>query len=69
MMDRRAKFYQVYANLPLGARNEIVAMIDNEPISWNATFVEIDNNTKKSEEILDRLVQLGIIKEEDEGTK
>ncbi len=66
-MDRKTRFYQIYGNLPLGARNEFVAIIDNEPISWNAAFIEIDNNTEKSEEILDRLVELGIIKENDES--
>lgn len=66
-MDKKAKFYQIYANLPLGARSEIVAIIDNEPISWNAAYIEIENNTSKAEEILNRLVELEIIKEEDKN--
>ncbi len=63
-MDKKARFYKTYANIPLGLRNEIVVVVgDNEPLSWNAAKIEIDNDTDKVEEILDKLDQLGLLKE------
>ena len=62
-MDSAAtKFQQIYANLPLNQRNEIVVVIDNEPLTWNAARIEIDNDTDKGKQILDLLVKLKIIK-------
>lgn len=60
-MDLRAKFLRVYANLPLNQRNEIVVVIDDEPMTWNAVRVEIENDTEKGKEILKKLVDLQII--------
>jgi len=63
-MDKKAQFYKTYANIPLGLRNEIVVVIgDNEPLSWNAAKIEIDNNTDKVTEILDKLDQVELLKE------
>lgn len=61
-MNLRAKFLQIYANLPLNQRNEIVIVIDNEPMTWNAVRVEIENDTEKGKEILKKLIDLQIIK-------
>jgi len=61
-MNFRAKFLRIYANLPLSQRNEIVIVIDDEPMTWNAVRVEIENNTEKGKEILQKLVGLQIIK-------
>ena len=60
-MDKKEKFYKVYGNLPLGLREELVAVIDGEPISWHVAKLEIDENTKKGQEILDQLTRLEII--------
>lgn len=61
-MDSPAtKFQQIYANLPLNQRKEIVIVIDDEPLSWNAVKIEVDNDTEKAQEILEKLVKLGII--------
>ena len=61
-MNFRAKFLRIYANLPLNQRNEIVVVIDDEPMTWNAARVEIENDTKKGKEILQKLIDLQIIK-------
>ena len=58
MVDLKTRFLRTYANLPLGIRNEIAVVVDDESISWNALKIEIENNTpvgKKSLEILDKL--------------
>lgn len=60
-MDLKAKFLRIYANLPLNQRGEIVIVIDDEPLTWNAARIEIENDTDKGKEILDKLIKIGII--------
>jgi len=60
-MTKKVKFYKVYSNLPLNLREDVVCVIDNEPLSWRVAKVEIDNGTKLSEKILKQLSDLVII--------
>lgn len=62
MADKKEKFLQIYANLPLNFRNEIVAVVDDEPVTWNVAKLEIENGTRTGEEILEKLVKLEIVK-------
>lgn len=55
------KFLRAYSNMPLGVRSEIILVIDNRPITWNVAFIEIDNDTKMGERILNKLIDLGLI--------
>lgn len=52
---------KVFSNLPLGIREEIIAVIDDKPITWNVAFVEIDQDTDKGKEILKKLKEMKII--------
>lgn len=61
-MDRNSHFLKIYANLPLSQRNEIIVVLGDEELTWNAAKIEIVNNTEKGEEILEKLVKLGILK-------
>ena len=61
-MDKRSLFKRIYANLPLGLRKEIVVIVDGEPMTWNAANIEVENNTKKGDELLEKLTQLSILK-------
>lgn len=61
-MDRKRRFLQIYANLPLGARTEIIVVVDDEPLTWNAAKIEVENETKKGDEILEKLVRMEIVK-------
>lgn len=63
-MDLRATFQKVYANLPLGARTEIVAVIDGVPMTWNAIYIEVQEETEKSKQILSFLEKIGVLKNE-----
>ncbi|OGY28604.1 MAG: hypothetical protein A3A61_04330 [Candidatus Woykebacteria bacterium RIFCSPLOWO2_01_FULL_43_14] len=64
-MDKKAQFYKTYGNIPLGLRDQIVVIVgNNEPLSWSAAKVEIDNDTDKVKEILEKLSQLGLLKED-----
>lgn len=60
-MDIKTKFLQIYANLPLNQRNEIIVVIDNEQLTWNAVKIEVENDTPKAKEILEKLIKMGII--------
>jgi len=61
-MDNKSKFLQIYANLPLNVRSEIVAVVDGEPVTWNSAKIEVENDTPKGTEILNQLVKLEILK-------
>ena len=61
-MENREKFLKIYANLPLGLRDEIVVSLDKEPLTWNSAYIEVVNDTPKSKEILQKLVEMKIIK-------
>lgn len=61
-MDKKGKFLRVYANLPANLRREIIDVLPEiGPITWNAAFIEIDNNTDLGKKMLDRLEQLNFI--------
>ena len=59
--DKKARFVKVYSDLPINIRKEIIAIIDEEPISWNVAFLEIKNETELGEKILNKLISLGFI--------
>ena len=60
-MSKKERFYKVYANLPLNLRNEIVAVVNDEPITWRVAKLEIDKSTKIGDLILDKLDSMQII--------
>ena len=60
-MHKKQKFFKIYANLPLSLREEIVVVINNEPISWKVAKLYIDENTKLGDEILEKIDMLKII--------
>lgn len=65
---KKAQFNKTYANIPLGLRDEIVVILENHiPLSWNAAKIEIDNDTDKVDEILDKLSKLGLLREDNEN--
>ena len=59
-MTLKEQFLKVYANLPLALRKETIIVSDKEPLPWSAVYVEVFNNTKKSEKILKKLEELKI---------
>jgi len=58
----KEKFFRVYANLPIGLRDQIVFTLpDIGPMSWNAVYAEVNNNTKIGDTIVAKLIELKII--------
>jgi len=59
--DSAASFNIVYANLPLNERRLTIVVIDDEPISWEMAYREINQKTSLGERILEKLKKLEII--------
>jgi len=57
----KERFLKVYANLPLGIREEIILVLEGKPITWNAAYLEVNNDTKNAQEILIKLEELKIL--------
>jgi len=60
-MDRKAQFLKTYANLPQASRAEIVAVVNNEPYTWQSAKIEIEHDTPIGKQILELLVSLKIL--------
>jgi len=57
----KEKFIKSYSNLIADERNEVIAVIDGKPYTWNRAYDEIKNDTKLGKQILEKLVLMGII--------
>ena len=47
-MNKEQRFYKIYSNLPLNLREEVIAVIEDEPLTWQVAKLEIDGKTKLS---------------------
>lgn len=56
-----SRFQSVYANIPKKLRDGIIAVIDDEPYTWNSAFVEIKNGTELGKRINEQLIEMEII--------
>lgn len=61
MEDFKAKFIKKYADIPEGARTEIIASVRGEAYTWRSAKVEIDADTEIGNEILEFLVKLELL--------
>lgn len=61
--DLKERFLKVYANVPLGIRNEIILLLGDQkkPISWDVAYFAIRENTEESKEILEKLEKMKLI--------
>lgn len=57
----RERFLQAYANLPLNSRGEIIAVLEDGPVTWKATYFEVANDTERGREILSKIEKLNIL--------
>jgi len=56
-----SRFIKVYANLPDKLREQIVVVIDDKPMTWNAAFIEVKNQTLLGKRILEKLEKMEIV--------
>lgn len=54
-------FYRHYANLPFAVRKETVLSIDDQPITWEVAYREIDADTELGKKIFGKLIKLEFI--------
>lgn len=59
--DRKTGFLRAYANLPDAVRDDVVAVIDNEPYTWRSAKIEIEEETTLGNRILESLATLDIL--------
>lgn len=60
--NSKQNFLKIYANLPLGVRQEIILVLDDgRTITWDVAFFEIENDTELSQIILEKLNILHLI--------
>lgn len=59
--EYKARFIKLYSDLPLKVRQEVIAVVDDEPITWNVAYIEIVNETVLGEKVLKNLISYGIL--------
>ena len=58
----KERFYRVYANLPIGLRDQVVIVLpETGPMSWNAAYIEVNSGTKLGDAIVEKLIEHKII--------
>lgn len=57
----RESFLRVYANIPLGLRDDIILVFESKPLTWNVIYLEVKANTDASGKILKELKELNLI--------
>ena len=55
------KFNRMFANIPIPLRQEIVAVVDDQPMTFNVIYLELKNNTKMGYEALEQMIRLEIM--------
>ena len=61
-LEKRERFLKIYADMPLGVRQEIILVLDDgRTITWNVAFFEVENNTELSKIILEKLEKIQLI--------
>lgn len=58
MEDKKAKFLKAFSNIPEDLREDVIAVIDKKPYTWNVAYIEIKNNTEIGKKILKFLEEL-----------
>ncbi len=56
-----SRFHTVYANIPAKLRGEIIAVVDGEPYTWNAAYLEMSNDTDLGKKIFAKLIETDIV--------
>jgi len=59
--DKKTQFLKSYWSVPLESRGEVLVVIDDEPLSWKAAKLEVDEDTAKGQQILQILTKLKIL--------
>ncbi len=62
MENKREKFLRIFANIPEKIRGEdVIAVVDDMPYTWNAAAIEVKNETELGKNILKMLEKVGVV--------
>ena len=61
METLREDFLKVFANIPLGLRDDIILVFEDKPLTWSVIYLEVKANTDLSNKILKELKELNLI--------
>ena len=59
-MGSKENFLKIYSSLPMGVRGEIILVLEGKPITWDVSYIEVDQDTKLGETILEKLEDLNL---------
>jgi hypothetical protein len=57
----KAKFFKVFATVPVPLRDEIIAVVDEDTYTWRTANADIEHDAKNAKSILIQLKKMGII--------
>ncbi len=57
----KARFIKVFASVPIPLRGEIIAVVNDKPVSWDAAYTEIKSDSKEGITILKQLEKMGVL--------
>lgn len=61
-MEPREKFLRIFADIPEKLRSqEVIAVVDDKPFSWNASMIEIKNDSGLGKKIIKQLEKIGVL--------
>jgi len=63
MNNLKSRFYKTFADLPLGVRDEIVLVLNGQPMTWNVIKLEVDVDSKLSKEALKLMSELKLLRD------
>lgn len=62
MEDKKEKFLRIFANIPEKIRGEeVIAVVDDKPFTWNTAVIEVKNDTDLGRKILKQLEKIEVI--------
>ncbi len=61
MENTKEKFLSKYPDVPAPLRKEIIAVVDGKTYTWDTIYLEVKNNTKLAQKLLNSLKEVGII--------
>ncbi len=56
-----SRFLKIYANLPSRLKDQIVVVIDDEPMTWNAVYLELKEESELGKRIMKKLIEMEVI--------
>jgi len=56
-----SRFLKVYSNLPTVIKDQIVVVIDDSPMTWNAVYLELQQESELGKRILEKLIKMEVI--------